>query len=232
MRKALVALLVLFALFAQAAAEEEKPLASVAQSACSIVQSGDYYLVYCFAQVHNDTDQILCLDQGVFELLNGDELLAVQEIDQLWPYFLDPGQDGYFFDVVAFEPDEDGPVLPTVTGLQYNVEYMTIDPQFANIPLECEASFERVTGGYDVVCRLSNPTQADVYSPSVTFAMYMEGGALLYADGVTLQDVGIPAGGQTLARFHVDQAFAEQWENYGALPATVRAAASYREEMD
>ena len=65
----------------------------VVQSSCNIVQSGDYYLVYCYAQVHNQSDQIICLEQGTLELRNGDQLVAEAQVTQLWPYFVGPGED-------------------------------------------------------------------------------------------------------------------------------------------
>ena len=45
---------------------------------------------------------------------------------------------------------------------------------------------------------------------------------MVYADGTTLQDVGIPAGGTVLVRFDVDEAFVTQWQSYGAMPTQVQ----------
>ena len=39
----------------------------IVQSSCNILQSGEYYLVYTFAQVHNNSDSIICLDQGTLD---------------------------------------------------------------------------------------------------------------------------------------------------------------------
>ena len=46
----------------------------IVQSSCNIVQSGDYYLAYCFAQVHNNASTVICLDQGPFDLQSGETL--------------------------------------------------------------------------------------------------------------------------------------------------------------
>ena len=215
-------------------AQDGTLLVEVAQTACNIVRSGDYYLVYCYAQVHNQSGQILCLDEGHFELYNGDQLLATQSVTRLWPYFLSPGEDGYLFDVVAFEPNEDGSFVPSVSGLDYFVKYMPVDSQFAGMALPVSPSIERdaSTGKLHVVCELSNPSAAPAYDPSVTFGLYLDSGAMLYADGVTLQNVGIPAGGTTLVRFPVDDTVAKQWESYGVTPARVQAKAIYRADSD
>lgn len=227
---ALLALLML--LVCAAAAEEAAPAATLAQSTCSIVRSGEYYLVYCFAQLHNPTDQVLCLDGGLLEVMSGEEAIAAQEIDRIWPYFLSPGEDGYLFDVVAFEPEE-GASAPSVTGLRYDAEYMQISPEYAGIRLQCDARIERDgDGGMTVVCTVQNATGQDAFDPSVTFGLYMDSGNMLYADGATLTDVGVPDGGSTLVRFEVDDAFVSQWESYGAAPTQARAFASYREAID
>ena len=100
----------------------------IVQSSCNIVQSGDYYLAYCFAQVHNNASTVICLDRGTFDLQSGETLLSTSEISQIWPYFLSPGEDGYLFDIVSFEPDENGnPVIPSITGISYNVTYLPVD---------------------------------------------------------------------------------------------------------
>lgn len=231
MKRFLAALLLAALMTVPAAAEEET--AAIAQSTCSIVQSGDYYLVYCFAQVHNHGEQTLCLQDGRFELLGGEEVLATQELSQLWPHFIAPGQDGYFFDVVVFEPNEQGPVLPQVTGLRYDARYMTVEAQYASLPLGCQAHVEREeTGGLYVVCELENTTKQDVFDPGAAFGLYAQSGALLYADGIILQGVGIPAGGKTLVRFEVDSDFVSQWDSYGVSAAGVQAAAWYRDAQD
>ena len=59
----------------------------IVQSSCNIVQSGDYYLAYCFAQVHNNASTVICLDQGTFDLQSGETLLSTSEVSQIWPYF-------------------------------------------------------------------------------------------------------------------------------------------------
>lgn len=232
MRKRLAALaaaLLLPALACGALAEGE---GTIVQSSCNIVQSGEYYLVYCYAQVHNASDQIICLDRGTFELQNGDQLVASEEISQLWPYFLSPGEDGYLFDIVPFEPNEDGVVVPSITGIQYFPVFMTIEPQYAGVKLPCTARIERENGGLAVVCEVQNPTDTAAYDPSIAIGLYTEGGAMIYADGVVLQDVGIPAGGTTLVRFRVDDALVEQWEGYGAAPASAQAQALFRNDAD
>jgi len=134
MRKLLAMLLAAMLVLAcgAAAADEE---AVIVRSSCSIMQSGDYYLVYCFAQVHNNSDGVICLDKGTFDLHSGDQLLSTSDVSQLWPYFLAPGEDGYLFDIVAFEPGENGAVVPNVTGIAYNIDYMTMEHNAGNIAL-------------------------------------------------------------------------------------------------
>ena len=55
---------------------------------------------------------------------------------------------------------------------------------------------------------------------------------MIYADGVTLKDVGIPAGGEVLLRFPVDDSFVEQWSGYGAAPAYAQVNAMFRRDED
>ena len=103
MKKWLAALLLALLLPACALGDSE---GVIVQSSCNIVQSGNYYLAYCFAQVHNNASTVICLDRGTFDLQSGETLLSTSEVAQIWPYFLNPGEDGYLFDIVSFEPDE------------------------------------------------------------------------------------------------------------------------------
>lgn len=221
----------LMVLSAAAVADSE---GAIVQSSCSIVQSGNYYLVYCYAQVHNNSDQIICLDEGTFELHNGEQLLASQSVSQIWPYFVNPGEDGYLFDVVAFEPDDNGnPVVPAISNIAYDIRYMTVDPRFGSKPLQASAEIvHSEADGLQIVCRLLNMSEADAYSPTVAIGLYTDHQYMVYADGVTLQNVGVPAGGMVLVRFAVDDAFAQQWESYGATPTRAQVSASFRRDED
>jgi len=233
MKKMLCVLLaLLLAAFGAAGLAQEEGV--VVRTSCSIVQSGDYYLVYCFAQVHNNSDSVICLDEGVFTLMNGDQLLAESDVSQLWPYFLSPGEDGYLFDIVPFEPNEDGVVIPSVTGISYDLDYMTIDEAYGNFGLDATASIQTdaMSGAMMVICEVTNETQMDAYDPTVAVALYTPGGDLLYTDGMTLQNVGIPAGETVFVRFYVDNVFVRQWENYGAMPGSAQVNASFRIDED
>lgn len=207
----------------------------IVQSSCNIMQSGEYYLVYTFAQVHNNANEIICLDQGTFELHSGDQLLATQKVSRLWPYFLNPGEDGYFFDIVAFEPTEDGDaVLPSVTAIDYNVTYMTIDKAFAGHDLSAvsELVYSDTDGSMQVICQITNPTDTDAYDANISFGLYTDAGQMIYADGTTLTAVGIPAGGTVLVRFEVEEAFVSQWKGYGVTPTQAHVNASFRSDED
>ena len=140
----------------------------IVQSSCNIVQSGDYYLAYCFAQVHNNASTVICLDQGTFDLQSGETLLSTSEVSQIWPYFLSPGEDGYLFDIVSFEPDENGnPVIPSITGISYNVTYLPVDNAYASYDLSAVSEIvQDVSGDVSVVCRLTNSTDMDAYNPT------------------------------------------------------------------
>ena len=226
----LMALLLLAACVPGMAQEE----CAVTQSVCSIVRSGNNYEVYCFAQIRNNSDKVVCLDEGTLELHNDDQLLASQWVGQIWPYFLSPGEEGYLFDVVTFEPNEDGIVVPSVTALNYDLKYMEIDPAYAgqrletNVRLETEGDGCRVT----LICEVKNAGQEEVYHPTISYGLYSDAGQLLYTGGTTLYDVGIPAGGTVLARFDVDRVFADQWSSYGVTPSQAAVHAMYRSEAD
>ena len=205
----------------------------IVNSSCNIVQSGEYYLVYCYAQVHNNASEIICLEQGTFELHSGEQLLASQPVTQLWPYFINPGEDGYIFDVVAFEPGEDGASMPQVTNVVYDIQYMTVSSQYASRDLSAVAELERGdTGELTVVCHITNGTDVDAYAPTIAFGLYAENGGMLYADGTTLQHVGIPAGSSLLLRFPVDDELVAQWDVYGMSAAEVRVSAAFRNDED
>lgn len=206
----------------------------VSQATCSIVPSGDYYLVYCFAQVHNASDEVICLDEGMLSLMNGEQLLSTSDVAQIWPYFLSPGEDGYLFDIVAFEPNEDGIVVPSVSGISYDLQYMTIPKEHASHVLEASARIElnEATEEMSVICEITNPTGADAYDPTISLGLYTHSGVLIYTDGVTLQHVGIPAGQTILTRFPVDSLFVQQWKTYQALPEEARVSAVFRMDED
>jgi len=226
----LAALMIMAGAFAALADSE----GTVVQASCSVVKSGAYHLVYCYGQIHNNTNQIICLERGTFELQSGEQSLVSQDVDQIWPYFINPGEDGYVFDMVAFEPDESGnPVVPQITGLSYDITYMTVDEKFAAKDLSAVAEIEQdAGGGLTVVCTLTNDNDEAAYDPTVAFALYTDGGAMVYADGMTLRNVGLPAGETMLMRFPVDDAITEQWTTYGANITGVQVNASFSSGTD
>lgn len=226
MKKWTMLALIFALLFAVPAAAQEAGV--IVQSSCSIVPSGEYYMVYCFAQVHNNTDQVLTLDEGTFVLSGGDEILAEEEVSRLWPGFVAPGGDGYLFDIVPFDH------LPQITGLQYDIQYLTINPAYAGVPLATQARVELndQTQALDVICEIANAAGVDAFDPTVVVGLYTDAGQLVYADGRSLQDVGIAQDGKLLVRFHVEPMIVEQWIGYGALPTQVRADAMFRTGSD
>ena len=226
---ALTALLALGAACAQADSEGR-----IVQTSCSIVRSDDYYLVYCFAQVHNDSDEVICLEQGTFELHDGEQSLFTGEVSRLWPSFLAPGEDGYYFDVATFAPDESGnAVMPAVSGIDYNVVYTTMDESYASCDLSAVSTVEQDEAGHiAVLCELTNGTDMTAFEPTVTFGLYTDGGSMIYADGRTIQGVGIPAGDSLVVRFLVDRVFVEQWKQYGVTIAEARVSAAFRADDD
>ena len=204
---------------------------AIVQSSCNIVQSGEYVLVYCFAQVHNQSDQTICLDEGTLYLMSGEEALAETRVSRLWPPFLAPGADGYLFDIVSLEPSGG---IPAVTGLQYDVGYMTVNPAYAGQALEAQARIELndVTGRMSVVCEITNPTDEAAFGASAAFGLYTDAGQMVCADGMRLQDIGIPAGGSVMVRFDIEEELTEQWRSYDALPTQVRAGAMFSANED
>jgi len=227
MKKCFALMLLLSCLFAPAALAEAEQ-STIVQSSCSIVQSGEYYLAYCFAKVHNNTDHVLSLDEGMFELTGTEGVIASQEISQIWPYFVAPGGDGYLFDIVPFEQ------MPQVTGIQYDVGYMEINPAYAGLPLEASARVELDDGSslMSVVCEISNTSAVDAYDPTIVIGLYTDAGQLVYCDGRSLKDVGMPVGGKLLMRFAVEPTLVEQWMSYGALPTQVQVSAMFRTGQD
>ena len=207
----------------------------IVQSSCNIMPSGEYVLVYTFSQVHNNSGEIICLDQGSFERHSGEQLLASQRVTRMWPYFLNPGEDGYFFDIVSFEPGEDGKAItPNVTAIEYNITYMTVDQAHGSHDLSAvsELTLDEEQGSLSVLCEITNTTDMIAYDPVVSFGLYTDAGQMIYADGMTLTGVGIPAGGTVLARFTVEEAFVSQWKTFGAVPTQAHVNASFRVESD
>lgn len=221
---AAVFMLLLFAMPAMA----EDGMGEIVQSSCSIVQDGEYYLAYCFAQVRNNTDQVLCLDEGSFHLRSGEDAIASEEVSQLWPYFLAPGADGYLFDIVLFEQ------LPQITGIDYDLRYLTVNSAYAGTTLQTQASVEldESSNALSVLCEVANPSDTDAYDPTIVVGLYTDAGQLVYSDGRSLQDVGIAADGRLLVRFRVEPMLVEQWMNYGALPTQVKAGSMFRTGSD
>ena len=220
-----LALMMMLALVSMASAEE---MGTVVQSSCSIVQSGDYYLAYCFAQVHNNTDQVLCLEDGTFSLTSGEEVLSHEDVSKVWPYFVAPGEDGYLFDIVPFNS------MPQITGLSYDLQYLTIHPDYAGVKLDAQTRVEldETSGVLSVVCELINPTDVDAFDPALAIGLYTDAGQLLYAEGRNLTDVGIAAQGKVLVRFEVEPDMVAQWISYNALPTQVQVNAMFRTESD
>ena len=230
MKRAAVLLALMLALMpgVLALAQDE---GAIVQSSCNIVQSGEYVLVYCFAQVHNNSDQTICLDEGVLHLMSGEDALSETRVTRLWPSFLAPGADGYLFDVVSFEPGEG---IPAVTGLNYDVRYMTVNPAYAGQALEAQGRIEinDVTGRMSVVCEFANPTDEAAFGASTAFGLYTDAGQMVYAGGMRLQDIGIPAGGSVMVRFDIEDELVQQWRSYDALPTQVHASAMFSANED
>ena len=225
--KRMIAAVLLMLLFAvPAMAEEER--GTIVQSSCSIVQDGEYYLAYCFAKIRNDTDQVLCLDEGTFYLVNGDEEIASEEVSQLWPYFLAPGTEGYLFDIVPFEE------IPQITGIDYDLRYLDIHSAYAGTALKTQGHVEldEDRNALSVLCEVVNPSDTDAYDPTVVMGLYTDAGQMVYCDGRSLKDVGIAANGKLMVRFYVEPMLVEQWMNYVALPTQVQTSAMFRTGSD
>ena len=220
-----LALMMMLALVSMAAAEE---MGTVVQSSCSIVQSGDYYLAYCFAQVHNNTDQVLCLEDGTFSLTSGEDVISHEDVSKIWPYFVAPGEDGYLFEIVPFNS------MPQITGLSYDLQYLTVHPDYAGVKLDAQTRVEldEGSGVLSVVCELSNPLDVEAFEPVVAIGLYTDAGQLLYADGRNLQDIGIAPYGKLLVRFDVEPDMTQQWISYDALPTQVKVNAMFRTGSD
>ena len=108
-----------------------------------------------------------------------------------------------------------------------------MDAAFANYDLSAVSEIvQDASGDMSVICRLTNSTEMDAYNPTVAIGLYTDSGAMLYSDGTTLQDVGIPAGSTVLVRFDVDEAFVAQWQSYGAMPTQVHTNAAFRHDED
>ena len=232
MKKTATLLLMLAMMLGMGALAQEE--GAIVQSSCNIVQSGEYVLVYCFAQVHNNSDQTICLDEGSLYLMNGEEMLARSRISRLWPSFLAPGADGYLFDIVTLETGGEGAGMPSVTGLQFDLSYMTVDPAYGGQPLETQGRIEidDRTGRMSIVCEISNTTDEDAFGAMVEAGLYTEGGQMLYACGTQLKDVGIPKGGTMLLRFGVEEELVEQWSGYGMTPAYALTSAVFSDNED
>ena len=200
---------------------------TIVQSSCNIVQSGEYYLVYCFAQVHNNTEETICLDEGNLYVMGGEDAIGSERITRLWPSFLAPGQDGYLFNIVTFES---GAGMPAVTGLNYDLSYMTVNPAYGGQALDAQAHIEvsDVTGRMAVVCEIDNTTDEDAFGVALAIGLYTDAGQMVYADGLQMNDVGIPAGGRVLVRFDVDEELAKQWSSYDALPTQAHVNVMFR----
>ena len=203
--------------------------AALAQTSCSILQAGDSWIVYCYAQVVNGTDSTLCLEQGDFEVLSGDGVLGSGTVEQLSPYFLGPGEEGYLFDALVLEDAADA---PQVTGLSYDLQYLTVDPLYSSRSLPITAELLAGEDGLTAELTIENDQEATVWSPALAFGLFTEGGSLLFADGRTLENVGVPSGAEAIVRFDIAPALLERWAEFGAEPAEVRASCAFGGDDD
>ena len=80
------------------------------------------------------------------------------------------GEDGYYFDMVSFEPGEDGQsVVPAVSGIDYNVVYTTMDESYASCDLSAVSTVEQDEAGHiAVLCELTNIDGTMARLPGVT----------------------------------------------------------------
>lgn len=207
---------------------------SVVQTSCNILVYGDECRVYCCAQVHNDSNGLTGMESGVFQLMNGDEVIAEESVDRLWPYFLDPGKDGYIFGSSVFYPDENGNLeVPTITGLVYQLIPMDVPVATENHRLEASMQIEKTqAGGYELICELTNMEEETAWNPLVSYGLYTSGGSMLYADGITLNGLGIRSGSTIELQFTVNAQIVSQWAGYGVEPAEVRVMGYYRKDSD
>ncbi|MBR1709378.1 MAG: hypothetical protein IJ719_11180 [Clostridia bacterium] len=206
----------------------------VVQTACNILVYGDECQVFCCAQVHNDTNRILGIESGTVRLLYEDTVVAEEEVERLWPYFLDPGGDGYLFQLIRFLPDAQGnPVIPAITGVIYDLNTMNVPATMQNQMLESTLEIERTqNGGYAIVVSAKNAGEETVWDTMITYGLYTSGGSLLYADGESFDQMGISPGSQLEKRFSINSQIVAQWENYGVEPAEFRVFAYYRSDTD
>jgi len=207
---------------------------NVVQTSCNILMGEDECRIVCCAQVHNDSDHLAGLEHGFFRLINGEEVIAEEGIRRIWPYFLDPGGDGYVFETVTFYPDEDGHLeAPAITGVTFELNDMNVPLTVENNRLNTEMHIERTeTDGYIMACTLKNDAMETAWNPQVSFGLYTEDGLLLFADGKSLDNIGISGGNQIEIQFIVNPQIVAQWGEYGVEPAEVRVAGYYRQETD
>ena len=215
--------------FAPAMAENEL---SIVQSSISIVRQEAGWLLSCYAEVRNDSAQVVALEEGHFSLTAQGGPLANGAVGSLMPYFLSPGQIGYLRDTVQIPPLE-GDEQPLVTGLSYALTALPVDSALQSEGLSVRMErMERENGGLLVELRLQNTTASPIWNPTLAWGLYASGGALLYADGRTLGNIALPGGDETIVRFDVPAAYVDRWDEYGAEPAEVRAMASYGGDED
>ncbi len=201
----------------------------VAQSSCSVLDTEGGHLVTCYAEVVNVSGDVICLEEGTYDLLSGDEVLAAGQVQPIMPYFLAPGERGYLCDAALVENE----TMPPITALRYDVEYLTIDGRYAPTALLCTPErMEREDGGLTVELLLRNETDETAWSPAVSYGLYSGSGALLYADGRTLDGTGIPPGGSLRVRFTVLGALLERWDGFGAPPEEIHASACFGGDED
>ncbi|MBQ9010482.1 MAG: hypothetical protein IJ088_14315 [Clostridia bacterium] len=207
---------------------------NVVQTSCNILVAEEECRIVCCAQVHNDSDRLAGLEHGLLRLTNGGEVIAEESVSRIWPYFLDPGGDGYVFETVTFYPDEDGNLeVPSITGVSFEMNAMDVPVSVENNMLRAEMHIERMeTGGYIMACTLANDEAETAWNPQVTFGLYTDGGSLLYADGQSLDNIGISGGNQLELRFMINPQIVAQWGGYGVEPAEVRVKGYYRQESD
>ncbi len=207
---------------------------TVVQSSCMVLVGETETRVQCFAQLHNNTDKVVYMGEGFLELFNDQTVIADKVVARIWPEFINPGEDGYVFDEVPFEPDADGqPFIPNVTGITYHMDTYLASRDYSNLPLDVSAVLEDDTDGrLTVRFTIVNRGKEDAWNPTLAFGLYTDGGSLIFTGGTGFEDICIPSGSTIEKKYYVGSDLINKWNEYGAKPAEVHVTCCYRNDTD
>ncbi len=193
----------------------------------------NYYLAYCFAQVHNNASTVICLDRGTFDLQSGETLLSTSGSRRFGRTSSTPARTAICLTSFPSSRMKTAARRSLHHGHFHNLTYLPVDAAFAKL---------RPFGGFGnrsgrlrhSGCDLP-PDQFDemdaITRPWPSAQRYGQRRDALFGryDAPGRGYSGRRHGAES--SFRRGRAFVAQWQSYGAMPTQVHTNASFRRRV-